>query len=84
MSQATLTNTSSQGITLTVVMERAGSNWCAHTPDDVGIVIATGPTREAAVEKFRSALQFHFDEMREDGEIVPQVTQLEIRETIAA
>lgn len=80
----TLVDTTNQGMTLTVIVERAGNNWCAYTPDNVGVVVATGPTREAAIEQFRSALQFHFEGMREDGEAVPQVTQLEIRETVAA
>lgn len=84
MSHATLADATNQSTILAVVVERAGNNWCAYTPDDIGVVVATGETREAAIEKFRSALQFHFEAMREDGEAVPQVTQLEIRETVAA
>ncbi len=69
---------------LTVVVERAGNNWCAYTPDDIGVVVATGPTRAETIKNFRSALKTHLDVMREDGLPTPDVTELEIRETVAA
>jgi len=31
---------------LTVILERVGNNRCAYAPDDIGIIVATGATRE--------------------------------------
>ena len=31
-----------QEMTITAIIKRAIGNWCAYTPDDVGVVIATG------------------------------------------
>jgi len=44
-------------------------------------VIATGDTREEAIQNFRDALLDLFDYKRESGRAVPDVTTLEIRET---
>ena len=68
---------------LTVILERAGNNWCAYTPDDIGVVVATGPTREETIANFRSALKTHLEVMREDGLPTPDVTALEVREMVA-
>ena len=68
---------------LTVIVERAGNNWCAHTPDDIGVVVATGQTRPQTIENFRVALRTHLEVMQEDGLPTPDVTELEIRETVA-
>ncbi len=77
-------NEGPQNAMLKVVVEQSAHNWCAYTPDDIGVVIATGPTREAVIECFRSALTSHFQCLREEGLLVPPVTDLEIRETVAA
>lgn len=88
MSSTTLEKATAEAVAqdspLTVIVEYAPSNWCAYTPDEIGVVVATGPTREAVIESFRSALKSHFQCMREEGLTVPSVTHLEIRETVAA
>ena len=48
-----------------VVIEPAGSNFSAYVPDLPGCV-ATGATREAALEKIRSAIRFHLDGLQQD------------------
>ena len=69
---------------ITVTLEEGPSNWGAYTPDDIGCVIVTAQTREKVIEQFRSALDFHLRGMREDGMDTPDVTELEIRELVAA
>lgn len=54
-----------------IVLEKAGSNWCAYSPDVPGCV-ATGPTREEARGRMRDALQFHLEGLREDGDPIPE------------
>lgn len=68
---------------LTVVLEKTATNWCAYTPDDIGVVVATGQTRDEVVESFRSALRSHLEVMAEEGLPVPIVSGLEIRELAA-
>lgn len=67
-----------------VVLEQMPRNWCAYTPDDIGVVVATGTTREKTIESFRDALHVHLQAMREEGLPAPDITELEIRETVAA
>ena len=69
---------------LTVILEWAGNNWCAYTPDDIGVVVATGQTREETSDRFGAALKTHLEVMREDGLPTPEVRELEIREMVAA
>lgn len=69
------------GTVLSVVLERTASNWCAFTPDDIGVVVATGQTRDEVVTNFRSALRSHLEVMAEEGLPVPIIRELEIRET---
>lgn len=71
-----------QSGTLTVVVEQATNNWCAYTPDEIGVIVATAGTREAVIESFRSALGLHLRSMREEGLAVPHITRLEVRETM--
>ncbi len=66
---------------LTVIVEQIPHNWCAYTPDLADCIIATGNTREAVILNFRDAMLDLFDYKREQGEEVPEVTALEIRET---
>ena len=68
-------------MTLTVVVEKAPENWGAYAPDLEDSVIATGDTREEAIQNFRDALLDLFDYTREQGRAVPDVTALEVRET---
>ena len=67
-------------MTLTVIVEKALSNWGAYAPDLEDSVIATGDTREEAIQNFRDALLDLFDYKREQGRDVPNVTALEVRE----
>ena len=66
-----------------VIAERAGQNWCDYTPDDIGVVVSTGQTREETIKNFRAALRTHLEVMREEGLPTPEVAELEIRETMA-
>lgn len=68
-------------MTITVILEEMPNNWCAYTPDLEDSIIATGETREAVIQDFRSALLDLFDYKRDMEETVPDVTALEIRET---
>jgi len=68
---------------LTVILEKTPTNWCAFTPDDIGVVVATGKTRDEVVENFRSALRSHLETMEDEGLSAPIVTGLEIREMAA-
>jgi predicted RNase H-like HicB family nuclease len=54
-----------------VIYAWAGKNWSAHSPDVPG-VIATAKTREEIERKFKSALEFHFEGLREDGLPIPE------------
>jgi predicted RNase H-like HicB family nuclease len=69
-------------MTLTVIVEPASTNWCAYTPDDIGFVGATGATRDEAVESFKSALMAHLRAMWEDGRDLPDITELNVLETV--
>ena len=59
---------------ITIVLERTDNNWGAYTPDEIGSVIVTGPTREETIARFREALRFHLEGMREEGLSVPDIT----------
>lgn len=67
-----------------VILEWAGTNWCAYAPDLEDSVIATGGTREETITRFRDALRGLMQYKREEGLPVPNVTELEIRELVAA
>lgn len=54
-----------------IVIEDAGSNYSAYSPDVPGCV-ATGRTREETERNMREALQFHLDGMTEDHEPLPE------------
>jgi predicted RNase H-like HicB family nuclease len=49
------------------------SNYSAFSPDVPGCA-ATGATIEKCVKEMRSALAFHLEGMREDGEAIPEPT----------
>jgi predicted RNase H-like HicB family nuclease len=53
-----------------VVIEPAGSNFSAYVPDLPGCV-ATGATREDALEEIRSAIRFHLDGLQQDHAAPP-------------
>ncbi len=66
-----------------VIVEWAGNNWCAYAPDLADVVVATGATRDETILRFRDALHGLMDYKRDGGQPMPDVTELEIRETVA-
>lgn len=56
-----------------VVLEEAGTNFCAYIPDLPGCV-STGATVEETVTHIREAMAFHLESMRRDGEAIPPAT----------
>ena len=56
-----------------VVVEQAGKNYSAYSPDLPGCV-ATGATREDAEKNMIEAIQFHIEGMKEDGLPIPSST----------
>ena len=54
-----------------VVIEVAGTNFSAYVPDLPGC-IATGQTIAEAENEIRSAIQFHLEGMKEDGQPIPE------------
>ncbi len=55
----------------TIVIEKSPANYAAYAPDLPGCV-ATGATREEAVEEMRRAIEFHIESLREHGDPVPE------------
>ena len=53
-----------------IVLEDAGTNYCAYIPDLPGC-ISTGPTIEQTVTNIRDAMAFHLEAMRRDGDPIP-------------
>ena len=53
-----------------VVIENAGSNFCAYVPDLPGCV-ATGTTLAETETAIREAIAFHLDGLRQDGSPIP-------------
>ena len=58
-----------------IVVEDAGANFSAYSPDLPGCV-ATGATREAAERNMYEAIQHHIEGLREDGLQVPTSTSI--------
>ncbi|HVS30743.1 MAG TPA: type II toxin-antitoxin system HicB family antitoxin [Thermoanaerobaculia bacterium] len=56
-----------------VVLEDAGANFSAYSPDLPGCV-ATGATREEAEANMYEAIQLHIEGLREDGQPIPHST----------
>jgi predicted RNase H-like HicB family nuclease len=56
-----------------VIIEKAGENYSAYSPDVPGCV-ATGATREQAESEMQAALQMHLAGLSEDGLPVPEPT----------
>ena len=67
-----------------VVLEWVNTNWSAYAPDLDDVVFATGDTREETIANFRDALHGLIKYKNEEGLPAPNVTELEIRETVAA
>jgi len=58
---------------LLIVVERAGANFSAYSPDLPGCV-ATGKTRDQATRRMHEAIEMHVAGLREDGESIPRST----------
>ena len=56
-----------------VVIERAGSNYSAYSPDLPGCV-ATGATKEEVSHNMHQAIEMHVKGLVEDRQPVPQQT----------
>lgn len=56
-----------------IVIENAGDNFSAYSPDLPGCV-ATGATREETEQNMYEAIQMHIEGLVEDGLPVPQST----------
>lgn len=54
-----------------VVIEKAGTNYSAYSPDLPGC-IASGKTREETEERMHEAIEMHIRGLREDGIPVPK------------
>ena len=59
-----------------VVVENAGSNFSAYSPDVLGCV-STGPTIETTLANMREALTAHLELMAADGDLLPEARGLE-------
>lgn len=56
-----------------IVIEAAGANFSAYSPDLPGCV-ATGATHEETERNMYEAIQMHIDGLREDGLPIPAST----------
>jgi predicted RNase H-like HicB family nuclease len=56
-----------------IVIEEAGQNFSAYSPDLPGCV-ATGDTREETERNMYEAIQMHIEGLREDGLAIPSST----------
>jgi predicted RNase H-like HicB family nuclease len=56
-----------------VVVEDAGANFSAYSPDLPGCV-ATGSTREEAEQNMAEAIRAHIEGLKEDGLPIPSST----------
>ena len=54
-----------------IIYEKAESNYSAYVPDLPGCV-ATGDTLEKTKALIKEAVEFHLEEMRKDGEDIPE------------
>lgn len=60
-----------------VVIEKGDRNYSAFSPDVPGC-IATGKSVEDTLDSMRSALEFHFEGMIENGELIPKPMPLRL------
>ena len=58
-----------------IVIEDAGENYSAYSPDLPGCV-ATGATREETERNMYEAIQMHIEGLREDGLPIPESSAL--------
>ena len=60
-----------------IIVEDAGNNYSAYSPDLPGCV-ATGDTVEEVEQNMREAIEFHLEGMRLHGEPIPEPSELEV------
>jgi predicted RNase H-like HicB family nuclease len=58
-----------------IIVEDAGANFSAYSPDLPGCV-ATGATREETEQNMREAIQLHIEGLKEDGLPIPSSTAI--------
>lgn len=58
-----------------IVIEQAGNNLSAFSPDLPGCV-ATGATRDEVQQRMREAIRMHLAGLREDGMDVPEPSSI--------
>jgi predicted RNase H-like HicB family nuclease len=54
-----------------IVVEKAGANFSAYSPDLPGCV-ATGPNPKDTIANMRAAIDLHVAGLREDGQPLPE------------
>ena len=54
-----------------IVIEKAGNNYSAYSPDVLGCV-TTGDTREETRRNMIEAIEFHLEGLVEDGDPIPE------------
>lgn len=55
----------------TVIVEAGPVSWGAYVPDLPGCV-AAGESREEALKLIREAIEFHLEELKQQGEPIPE------------
>ena len=60
-------------MTYTVIYEKTRTGYSAYVPDLPGCVAAAA-TFEATADLMRGAIEMHLEEMREDGDPIPEPT----------
>ena len=54
-----------------IIVEKAGTGFSAYSPDLDGC-IATGATHEEVEVNMREAIEFHLEELKLEGQIIPE------------
>ena len=55
----------------TVILEQGESSWGAYVPDLPGC-IAAGDSRDEVLKLIHEAVELHIEDLKEQGELVPQ------------
>ena len=58
-----------------IIIERAGSNYSAYSPDVPGCG-ATGDTIEEVTQEIHEAIQFHIEGLKQEGLPIPMPTSV--------
>ena len=58
-----------------IVIENAGSNFSAYSPDLPGCA-STGATVEETKRNMEGAIEFHLEGLREDGQQIPEPSSI--------